>query len=222
MSPTTRHPVSPQQEAAATPTQHETPARPRGRGRRPADEVRAEILDAVGRMMLDEGMADLTFERIAKAAGASKTTLYKWWPSLGALALDGYFHAVRTTLAFADTGDVREDLRDQLHHHREVMASPGGRALLELIGASQTDPDLAAAYRALYSSGRRDLAYQRLVRAQEQGQIRQGVDVRVLVDQLWGAIYHRLLVPDEPVTVEFVDALVDNLFDGIGPRRQAE
>ncbi|MFF5406921.1 TetR/AcrR family transcriptional regulator C-terminal ligand-binding domain-containing protein [Streptomyces misionensis] len=194
--------------------------RPRGRGRRPADEVRADVLEAVGRLMLSEGMADLTFERVAKAAGVSKTTLYKWWQSPGALALDGYFHAVRATLSFPDTGNVREDLRDQLHHHRQVMAGPGGRALLELIGASQTDPDLARAYRALYSSGRRELAYQRLTRAKEQGQIREDVDVRVLVDQLWGAVYHRSLIPDEPVTPEFVDALVDNLFDGIRPPEQ--
>ncbi len=199
----------------------ETPRtpRPRGRGRRPADEVRADVLEAAGRLILGEGMTDLTFERVARLAGVSKTTLYKWWPSPGALALDGYFHAVRTTLAFPDTGDVREDLRDQLHHHRALMAGPGGRALLELIGAAQTDPGLARSYRDLYSSGRRELAYQRLNRAREQGEIREDVDVRVLVDQLWGAIYHRSLVPDEPVTPEFVDALVDNLFDGIGPRR---
>ncbi len=44
--------------------------------------------------------------------------------------------------------------------------------------------------------------------------------MRVLVDQLWGAVYHRSLIPDEPVTPEFVDALVDNLFDGIRPPEQ--
>lgn len=74
------------------------------------------------------------------------------------------------------------------------------------------------AYRRLYSSGRRELAYERLTRARERGEIRDDVDVRVLVDQLWGAVYHRLLVPDEPVTPAFLDALVDNLFDGVAPR----
>jgi len=194
-------------------------ARPRGRGRRPADEVRADVLRTVGELMLTEGIADLTFERVARLAGVSKTTLYKWWPSRGALALDGYFHAVENTLAFDDTVDVREDLRHQLHSFVGVMATPGGRALLELIGQSQTDPDLAAAYRAMYSSGRRRLAYERLERAQEAGELRADVDVRVLVDQLWGAVYHRLLVPDEPVTAAFVDAVVDNLFDGVRASR---
>lgn len=202
-------------------TQHDDvdPApRTRGRGRRPADEVRGDVLRTVGDLVLTEGLADLTFEKAARLAGVSKTTLYKWWPSRGALALDGYFHAVEDTLAFEDTGDVREDLRRQLHSFADVMATAGGRALLQLIGQSQTDADLAHAYRALYSSGRRKLAYQRMTRAQEQGQIRAGLDVTVLVDQLWGAIYHRLLVPDEPVDRAFVDAVVDNLFDGVRPR----
>ncbi|WP_127571097.1 TetR-like C-terminal domain-containing protein [Georgenia faecalis] len=192
--------------------------RPRGRGRRPADEVRADVLRTVGDLVLREGVVDLTFERVARLSGVSKTTLYKWWPSRGALALDGYVHAVQPTLAFADTGDVRADLRRQLGAFAGVMATAGGRALLQLIGQSQTDVDLATAYRALYSSVRRRLAGERLEQARALGQIRADLDVQVLVDQLWGAVYHRLLVPDEPVTDEFLDAVVDNLFRGIAPR----
>lgn len=190
----------------------------RGRGRRPADEVRADVLRAVGGLLLEEGIADLTFERVARLSGVSKTTLYKWWPSKGALALDGYFHAVQQPLAFDDTGDVRADLTSQLRAFARIMTrTPGGRILAELIGQSQTDEDLATAYRALYSSERRRLAGERLRRAQELGQIREDVDVQVVVDQLWGAVYHRLLIPDEPVTDDFVLALVSNLMDGITP-----
>ncbi|MPZ28633.1 MAG: TetR family transcriptional regulator [Micromonosporaceae bacterium] len=188
----------------------------RGRGRRPADEVRADVLRTVGDLLLAEGVADLTFERVARLSGVSKTTLYRWWPSKGALALDGYFHAVEPTLAFPDTGDVRADVLAQLRAFAHVMTqTPGGKVLAELIGQSQTDADLAASFRALYSSERRRLAAARLQRAQEVGQIRADVDTRVLIDQLWGAVYHRLLIPDEPVTDEFLCALVNNLMDGI-------
>ncbi len=191
----------------------------RGRGRRPADEVRADVLRAVGELLLDEGSADLTFERVAKASGVSKTTLYKWWPSKGALALDGYFHAVEPALAFPDTGDIRADLITQLRAFAQVMIeTPGGRVLAELIGQSQTDADLATAYRSLYSTERRRLAGDRLRRAQESGQVRADIDVQIVVDQLWGAVYHRLLIPDEPVTDAFLLGLIGNLLDGIGVR----
>ena len=194
----------------------ERPAR--GRGRRPADEVRADVFRVVADVLLKEGIADLTFERVARLSGVSKTTLYKWWPSKGALALDGYFHAVEETLAFEDTGDIRADLTRQLRAFAHIMTgTPAGRVVTELIGQSQTDEDLATAFRYLYSSERRRLAGERLLRAKEQGQIRDDVDVQILVDQLWGAVYHRMLVPDEPVTDDFVVALVSHLMDGITP-----
>ncbi|MFF7340569.1 TetR-like C-terminal domain-containing protein [Streptomyces sp. NPDC008163] len=197
--------------------------RGRGRGRRPADEVRAEVLDAVGHLLLTEGMSGLSYERVAKTSGASRTTLYKWWPSIGALALDGYFHAAEDTLAFPDTGDIRADLLTQLRAFARLMTrTPGGRVLTELIGASQTDPGLADAYRKLYSAHRRRLAGERLQQARAAGQIRAGIDVRVLVDQLWGAVYHRLLIPDEPVTDAFVTALVTNLLDGVAARPEGD
>ncbi len=199
-----------------TPSTPDTSARHRGRGRRPAAEVRADILQTVGDILLSEGLSGLTFERVSRESGASKATLYKWWTSIGVLALEGYFHAVEDTLAFPDTGDIRADITTQLHHFVDLMTTtPAGRLLLELIGQSQTDPELASAYRRLYSSGRRRLATDRLSRAQEAGQVRPDIDVRVLVDQLWGAIYHRLLIPDEPVDAAFADALIGNLFDGI-------
>ncbi|WP_245861607.1 TetR/AcrR family transcriptional regulator [Compostimonas suwonensis] len=176
-------------------------------------------MHTVGGLLLTEGLADLTFERIAREAGVSKTTLYKWWPSVGALALDGYFHAVEDTLAFPDTGDIRADITTQLHHFVELMTTtPAGRLLTELIGYSQTDKDLAAEYRRRYSSQRRELATERFQRAQDAGQIRSTVNTGVLVDQLWGSVYHRLLIPDEPVDFAFADALIDNLFEGITTR----
>ncbi|WP_428950154.1 TetR/AcrR family transcriptional regulator [Streptomyces sp. cg35] len=188
----------------------------RGRGRRPADEVRADVLDAAGALLLDRGMGTFTIESVAEAAGVSKTTLYKWWPSKGALALDGYFHAVESALTFPDSGDIEADLRAQLRAFVHVVTGTrAGRVIAELIGQAQTDPDLSAALLARYSGPRRGLAVETMRRAQSRGQLRADVDPEVLVDQLWGACYHRLLLPNLPVTQEFALSLVDNLLRGV-------
>jgi len=188
----------------------------RGRGRRPAEEVRADVLRTVGDLLLAEGLADCTIERVARISGVSKTTIYKWWPSRGVLALDGFFHAVEPALAFPETDDVSADLSAQLHAFAHLVTqTPAGKLLAQLIGESQTDPELAKAYRQLYSAERRHLAVARIERAQQAGQILSHVDPQVVVDQLWGAIYHRLLIPDEPITSAFVDALLGNLLPGI-------
>jgi len=196
----------------------------RGRGRRPTAQVRQDILSAAGRLLLAEGMSGFTIERVAALAGASKMSIYKWWPSRGALALDGYFTTVESALAFPDSGDIEANLSTQLAAFvRLVRDTSAGRVIAELIGQAQTDSALAAAYSEKYSSPRRALAVQALERAQARGQIRTDIDPEVVVDQLWGACYHRLLLPDQPLTDEFAQALVHNLLHGVavGSNRRA-
>ena len=106
----------------------------RGRGRRPAAEVRADVLAAAGELLLAEGMAGFTFDRVSAMSGASKVTLYRWWPSKGALALESYFHAVEQHLEFPDTGDIEADLRTQVRAFVALLAGPVGPVVGELIG----------------------------------------------------------------------------------------
>jgi AcrR family transcriptional regulator len=188
----------------------------RGRGRRPAATVRKAILDAAGATLFDGGLAGLTFDKVAQRAGVSKMTLYKWWPSPGALAFEAYSVAVGARLAFDDTGDVAHDLRAQLHAFVRLLTTErGGPVIAALIGAAQGDDDLAAAFEAEYIGPRRRLAVDRIRRAQERGQIAPDVDPEVVVDQLWGACYHRLLLPGPPLDTAFADALLRNLLGGI-------
>jgi AcrR family transcriptional regulator len=193
--------------------------RPRkGRGRRPMAEVREDVLRAAADVLLREGMTAFTIERVAAEASVSKTTIYKWWPSKGALAFDGYFHATESTLEVPDTGDIVRDLRTQLRAFVHlVTATPAGRVLSELIGHAQTDPDLAAALRTHYTGPRRRVGVDALNRARARGQIRAQVDPEAVIDQLWGACYHRLLVTGLPITEEFVESLLRNLLPGIQP-----
>ncbi|MGL5441854.1 TetR/AcrR family transcriptional regulator [Mycobacteroides stephanolepidis] len=181
--------------------------------------MREEVLQAAGELLFADGMSGFTIEKVAALSGASKMTIYKWWPSKGALALDGYFRKVEPELGFPDTGEIERDLRSQLGAFLGVIRdSVGGGIIGELIGQAQLDPDLKVAFLQRYSGPRRALAVAALRRAQERGQLDATVDPEVVVDQLWGACYHRLLIPDQPLTADFVDALLTNLFGGIKSR----
>jgi AcrR family transcriptional regulator len=195
----------------------------RGRGRRPAAELRRTILDATADLLLADGVTAVTFDRVAVAAATSKATLYKWWPSPGALAAESYFARVEEDLSFPDTGDLERDLRDQLHAFLHLLTTPAvGTAIGRLIGAAQQDSHLAGEWSRGYSRPRRDLAVARIRAAQAAGQVEADVDPETVVDQLWGACYHRLLIPDEPLTAAFVDALVRNVCHGILRRRNGQ
>ena len=189
-----------------------------GRGRRPATEVRAAIVDAAGRLLLEGGIANFTVERVAELSGTSRMTIHKWWASRGALAFDGYRAAVKDRLRFPASDDVRNDVRVQLHAFVRLMTrTRAGRVLSELIGQSQRDAELRAALNEHYTTPRRQLAVDTMRRGQELGQLRRDVDLSALVDQLWGACYNRLLTSDLPITAAFADTLIDNLWRGVEP-----
>lgn len=191
----------------------------RGRGRRPSEEVRAEILEAAGRLLLDHGMGAFTIERVAAESGASKMTIYKWWPSKGVLALEGYSATVDATLTVPDTGDIRDDLATQLVTFVTLLrTTPAGRVTAELFGAAQTDPKLAAALQSSYSLPRRAAGRAALLAAQERRQIRADVDPDILIDQLWGACLYRLMIANLPLSDDFARGLVENLINGVAVR----
>ena len=145
-------------------------------------------------------------------------TIYKWWPSKGALALDGYFHRVEAHSAFPTRATSRPTCAPSARLPRRAARRPRRPVIAELIGQAQTDPDLKAAYLHSYSAPRRALAVAAWNTRQGARRTACGSDLETVVDQLWGACYHRLLVPDQPLDEQFVDALVDNLFRGIAPR----
>ena len=53
-----------------------------------------------------------------------------------------------------------------------------------------------------------------LRRAQELGEIPAGADLDVLVDALWGPIFHRLLVSHMKIDRRFIDRLLDLVLAG--------
>lgn len=152
---------------------------------------------------------------MAYAAGSSKTTLYKWWPSPGALAAEAYFASSRQTLEFPDTGDVRRDITSQLRAFVRLLTdSRAGTVIAELIGAAQCDPELSKALLEIYTLACRRLALDAFERAHERGQLRDDAAPDLLVDQLWGACYNRLLIPDNRLDEAYADALVENTLRG--------
>ncbi|GAB7037749.1 TetR/AcrR family transcriptional regulator [Catenuloplanes niger JCM 9533] len=176
------------------------------------------MLASAGQILMRDGLAAVTFDRVAKESGSSKMTLYKWWPSPGMLAAEAYFAQSEQALEFPDTGDLRADLTTQLTAFVRLLSDGGtGSRVAEIIGAAQMDPDLARAWKENYSAPRRELARARLHAAQQRGQLRADADLEIIVDHLWGACYHRLLVLKVPVDESLVPRLIDQTLRGVTP-----
>jgi len=167
--------------------------------------------------MLESGFAATTIESIAARAGVSKVTIYKWWPSRGAVAIDAYFHRYRETIAVSDSDDVVADLTSQILLMVKAFRGRAGEVMAELLGHAQSDPALAEMWRERWLQPRREATTAVLRRAVEHGQIRPDVSLAVLMDELYGPLYYRLLARHEPLNDAFARELVANTMRGVKP-----
>jgi AcrR family transcriptional regulator len=94
------------------------------------ESVRAAVLAELARA----GFAGLTIDGVARAAGVNRTTIYRRWPSKGAL-LAAVVEPMLDSLDDPDTGSLRADLLALLLMFRDNADLPEGRALTEAVRA---------------------------------------------------------------------------------------
>lgn len=192
---------------------------PRGRGRPRDEAARQRILKAALDLMEETAFAQVTVEAIAARAGASKATVYRWWPNKAAVVIEAFKAATAPQLPLLSTGSLHEDLSQQARNFARVLSGPGGRMLRSFVVAARSDPDVAAAFRSIWSDPRRREAKQMLREKQSKGQLRKDADLDLVLDSLYGPLYYRFLVKNEPPSQKYAEALADLVIQGLEDHR---
>jgi AcrR family transcriptional regulator len=188
------------------------------RGRPRSEKARTAIVEAAAELLLEQGLVPMSMDAVAARAGVSKATIYRWWPTKEALAMDALYDEWGGDPAVKETGSLRGDLLELLRPWaRLVSQRPYGRVIAGLLTAAQTDPAFAREYRARFVRPRR--ARGRLIfrRAIERGEIPADTKIEVALDLLYGPIYHRLLHGHAALNDRFVRDVIDTALDGIAP-----
>ena len=173
------------------------------------------ILEATADLLVEGGLAATTMEAIAARAGVSKVTIYKWWPSRGAVAVDAYFRRYDETYAYVDTGDLAADLTVQIGLLIRAFGGRAGRIMAELIGQAQSDPVLAGTLRSGWLLPRREATAAVLRRAIGRNQVRSDIDIPTVMDQLYAPVYWRLMMGHAPLGDDLAADLVRNALEGV-------
>src|ERR1700752_5393884 len=85
-------------------------------GRRRNDAAKAAILDAAFRLLSGPETDGLTIDAIAAEAGVGRQTIYRWWPSKGAVVADALARHARVLVPDRDTGSFTAALAAFLTH----------------------------------------------------------------------------------------------------------
>jgi AcrR family transcriptional regulator len=157
-------------------------------------------------------------DAVAERAGASKATIYRWWPSKELLALDALFSEWEPAGPdTCDTGTLTGDLNALVvPWARRLAGKPYARVIAALITRAQDDPEFAGHYHARFVEPRRDQARAIFARAIERGEIPADGDVEIALDVLYGPIYHRILHGHAKLTDRFTRGIVDYVVAGAG------
>jgi AcrR family transcriptional regulator len=192
----------------------------RAPGRPRSEQSRQAILASTLRLLQEVGFADLSIEAIAADANVGKATIYRWWPTKGALVADAFSSSADQELRFPDTGSVGTDVAQQMRQVARLFRSKRGRIVSALLAGGQSDPELLEAFRERFLRPRREEAYQTLRRGIQRGEIAEGIDLDLVLDTLYGAIYMRFMIRHDSLTDDFVTNVCELVMEGIAPANE--
>ena len=185
-------------------------------GRPRSEARRAAILAAAGDLMMEGGLRAATMEAIAARAGVGKATVYKWWPSRGAVALEGFMLRAAGSWSLPEGASAPEALRIlAVAAVRLFTQSPAGPLMRALAADAQSDPEIAQALREQWLGPRRAVAAEIIREGIARGELRADLDVAAALDLVFAPVYHRLLFSHEPLDEAFAQRCIDYLLEGI-------
>jgi AcrR family transcriptional regulator len=176
-------------------------------GRRRNEAARAAILTATVDLLRDGGLDSLTIDAIAQAAGVGRQTIYRWWPSKGAMLAEAMGLLAAAVVPPRESGSFTADLTGFWVDSFRSLADPGlARGLRDVAAEAQHDEHVAEAL-AGFTAQRRAALRAVLQRGVDQGQLSPAADLDLLVDLGYGFLWYRLLVGHRPLNEQAGQAL---------------
>ncbi|QIP86790.1 TetR/AcrR family transcriptional regulator [Streptomyces sp. Tu 2975] len=194
---------------------------------RRSERSRRAIYAAALALVGEIGYPKTTVEGIAARAGVGKQTIYRWWPSKAAVLLEAFLDMADQAAEAAgpggyeipDTGDLEADLRTVLRATVDEMNTPVYDAPARALTAEGVvNAEVGAQFVERLLEPQLQLYVTRLRAAQEAGQVRSGIDLRVALELFTGPLAHRWLLRTLPLTHEYADQIVDCAVNGLAPR----
>ena len=180
-------------------TSDESDPGPRKPGRRRSEGSRDAILQAATELVVEQGYAAVSIEKVAQRAGVGKQTIYRWWPSKGDILMEALAHKADVHIPLPDEGSWAADLRRMLNDSFTLGRAPQVAELLRaLMVEAQLDPAFGARFRAEFLERRRAALATLVERARKRGDLPATLTAGFAADVVFGVLWYRLLAIPQP------------------------
>lgn len=189
--------------------------------RRRGEALNSAIFQATLDELAEGGYAQLTMERVAERARASKASLYRRWPTRVALVMAAVYHMLPDLVSVPDTGSLREDLLAVLRRSSAALSGPAGEAMRGLLSEVLRDESVARTFRENSQGASRKLMAEIARRAVERGELDPDAVTPRRLDSGQALIRQYFLFNGPPIPdrliVEVVDEVMVPLLVSAGP-----
>ncbi len=168
-------------------------------GRARNEAARRAILAAAADLLGQCDLAALSVDKIAATAGVGRQTIYRWWPSKGAVLLEAMIERASSEVPPIDSGTLIGDLEGFLTAtFRAASEASTARLLRTVMAESLRDPHAGEVLQE-FTARRREAMREILSRAEARSELAKGADWDLVVDQAFGLLWYRTLIGHEPL-----------------------
>lgn len=194
-------------------SENRRPGRPRD------EEVRKRLLTAASDLLEEVGFGSITVDLIAERAGASKATVYRWWPNKASVLIEAFRDAVSPDFPFSDTGSLSRDVRNQLRRFAKFLQTGRGKLLAAVVVGAQRDRELAAALRDYWIAPLRKRGTAVLDGYRKRGELPRDIDLDMVQDMMYAPLYYNLLTGYSPISEKYAEMLTEALLKGLQQKK---
>lgn len=183
---------------------------PRGRPRSQAVDV--TVLRVAREALAERGFAGMSMDMVARRASVGKDTLYRRWPSKESLVASVISAIASEQVPAPENGDPLDDLLEYLCDIvRLNTETEFGPTIAGLVGEVTRNQGLSSEFRRFWQR-RREIAGRLLVRVL--GEDPDPDELGLLLDQIVGPIYYRILLTGMPIDSDYLGQVVARAFAG--------
>ena len=200
----------PDSPASANPTVAVTR---RKQGRPRDSQAGAAIIAATLDLVAAHGVAGLSVDAVAAAAGCSKATIYRRWASKEELVADA-LRSGTPRIEPVDTGSFRGDVERYINELIDRLSKGRIDVIPHLAHTRASNAAVRAALDEYHVNRERPMR-EILLRGIERGEVSPDVDFDIIIEILLGPVIYRCVFSDRSLDASFAGRLLDVLVHSI-------
>lgn len=187
-------------------------------GRPRSETSRKAVLDATRRLLTRQSLGELSIEAIAKKAGVGKTTIYRWWPSKAAIAMEAFLEQPGIQNIVPTTATAAESIRRQMESLIRQLRGQNGRIIAGIIAESQSDSSVLELLYESFLKERVESLYNSIEEGKGNGEFNKAIDSDIMIDMLMGPLFLRVLSGELGIDESFAANFPEQAVMGISAK----